>query len=178
MLSLRLDPVRFAGVPVAKITAAIDPAANRHTRDGLVAASQVYLGFVRQRFLNAARGDGTWKPLAASTIRARLAKGAKSPRAKKMTRAQRVASLEILRDTGILFNSLSAGGASSVQRPIPWGIEVGTAVRYAKYHQHGGHVPGRPPQRTILVAPDAGTREQMRTILQAALIKASGEANG
>jgi phage gpG-like protein len=48
--------------------------------------------------------------------------------------------VEVLRDTGVLFNSLSAGvegGAAA----------VGTNVPYAKYHHRG--VPGRLPQRRL-----------------------------
>ena len=42
--------------------------------DGLQRAGSIYLGAMRRRFDSASRGDGTWKPLAESTKRARLAR--------------------------------------------------------------------------------------------------------
>lgn len=128
-------------------------------RDGIIQAAHLYLGFTRQRFLKAARGDGTWKPLAASTI-ARRRKG-----------RRRGGSPEILRDTGILFNSLSAGAHGSVIRDIPNGVEVGTQIKYAKHHQRPT-VPGRPPVRKILVPPDDVTRRRMRDAIAAGMIRA------
>jgi phage gpG-like protein len=133
-------------------------------RDGLVAAGAIYLGSMRERYVRAARGDGTWLPLAPSTIAGRR-KGKGSG-----------GKVEILRDTGILLNSLSLGANGNVQQMIDRGIEVGTVIRYAKHHQYGGTTPGRPPQRKILVAPDQPTRERMRAPIQRAVAKIAAEA--
>lgn len=55
--------------------------------------------------------------------------------------------VETLRDTGVLLNSLSPGGAGSVMRVESGAVTVGTNVPYAKYHHNG--VPGRLPQRRL-----------------------------
>lgn len=41
---------------------------------GFTRAAALYLGFIRRRFVKAARGDGTWQPLAESTKRHRMNK--------------------------------------------------------------------------------------------------------
>jgi integrase len=139
----------------------------------------IYMAFIRRRFVNAARGDGTWLPLANSTKINRLRK-TKKGEAKFQQTLKRIArgglkptnvralatlelsgsSFEILRDTGILFNSLSEGGAGNVQELLDHGIRMGTRVIYAHHHQEPA-IPGRPPQRTIIVEPDPATLERM-----------------
>lgn len=65
----------------------------------------------------------------------------------------------ILIDTATLFNSLSVGAPGNVQQPLSDGIRVGTAITYARHHQDPT-IPGRPPQRRILVdpSPEASVR--------------------
>src|SRR5438067_333605 len=49
-------------------------------------AGVIYLGAMRQRFFSAARGDGTWPPLALATMLARLrGKGLRNARAQLKT---------------------------------------------------------------------------------------------
>lgn len=147
---------------------------------GLRQAAARYLGFIRRRFDNAGKGDGTWKPLSLSTMLARLRKRKGSAQklrsalrkvdkkgglhgAKRLESAVALtgASFTILRDTSTLFNSLTTGAPGSTQRESPNHISVGTAVFYAKYHQKGS-VMRRLPQRTILVQPDQATAAAMR----------------
>ncbi len=124
-------------------------------RNGLRQAGAIYLGAMRQRYVRAARGDGTWQPLAASTIAGRRkGKGSGSP--------------EILRDTGLLLNSLTLGGRGSIAKDEPSRILVGTAIPYGKHHQRPT-TPGRPPKRAFLVPPDERTRLAMRDVLQRAV---------
>jgi len=133
-------------------------------RDGFVQAGAIYLGWTRERYVRAARGDGTWKPLAASTIRGRRkGRGKGKP--------------EILRDTGVLLNSLSLGAPGSIRREIPDGIEVGTVVKYATHHQNP-KVPGRPPQRKILEYPPPAVLERMRDVVRRAAIKTVQQLKG
>ncbi len=73
--------------------------------------------------------------------------------------------VSILRDTGTLFNALAINGPANIMRkrgPVfefgigggahPKGGDIG---RIASYHQNGGAIPNRPPQRKILVVPPA-----------------------
>lgn len=143
-----------------------------------------YLGWIRRRFVSASRGDGTWPDLAHSTKMSRIysRKSMANLFRRRLKRAQgdvtrtqarrrvEVVSgmkFEILRDTGILFNSLSQGG---VQEMLPNGIRVGTAVKYAKYHQEGGEG-GRPPQRQIFVPPEGRIHDEMRAELEKAVTR-------
>lgn len=158
MLELRLDAPRIGGMSGDDLRRRLDPASGP-MRDGLVQAGAIYLGSMRERYVRAARGDGTWKPLAPSTI-ARRRKG-----------KRKGGTVEILRDTGLQLNSLSIGGPYNIAAPIQGGMAFGTAVFYAKHHQEP-KVPGRPPQRTILVQPDGPTRSAMQKVLQDAANRA------
>lgn len=95
--------------------------------------------------------------------------------------------VDVLRDTGVLFNSLSpgqisGGGPQSVYRPpsgpggedqvfdtIANGVIVGTTVPYAAAHNYG--VPGKMPKRQFLPArtPDAWKERWVRASEQALL---------
>lgn len=149
-----------------------------------------YTAFVRTRFDRASKGDGTWKPLAPSTLLSRRHGKAGGIKAKTKREALRKArrkyasgkidyarlqeiateilsSATILRDTGVLFAALSPGAAGHLDEPVVNGIRVGFAAvshggkgrtiqEIAGYHNLGGSG-GRPPQRAILVKPDAAT---------------------
>lgn len=79
-------------------------------------------------------GHGQWQPLAASTIRERVALGfGEGP---------------ILQRTRTLADSLIDPNRAA--RTGPRQMTYGTDVPYAHYHQDGGSIPGRPPQRPIL----------------------------
>ena len=74
-------------------------------------------------------------------------------------------SVSILRDTGTLFRTLSVGNPANVMRKRGATFEYGiggpemhpdsklSVGRIAAYHQAGGTIPNRPPQRKILVTP-------------------------
>lgn len=74
-------------------------------------------------------------------------------------------SVSILRDTGTLFNALSISSPANIMRRKGPVFEFGiggnmthpkgnlTLGRLASYHQNGGAIPNRPPQRRILVSP-------------------------
>lgn len=73
--------------------------------------------------------------------------------------------IAILRDTGMMFRALTINAPGNIMRrrgPVfEFGIggptthpEGGTTLgRIASYHQNGGTIPNRPPQRKILVTP-------------------------
>lgn len=79
-------------------------------------------------------GYGEWPPLAESTIRDRARRG--------------FAAGPILQRTRNLRDSLvdPARASRTTPRTMTWG----TDVDYAIFHQDGGSIPGRPPQRTVL----------------------------
>jgi hypothetical protein len=107
-----------------------------------------YRSFVQIRFDKASKGDGTWDPLADSTIAGR-----------------RNQSDTILRDTGVLFNALTPVWVSppgGVNELLEDGVRIGfggnashpsglaTIAEIASFHQEGK---GNLPQREIIVEP-------------------------
>lgn len=110
------------------------------------------LGHIRRAYITKARG-GTdeaglrWAPLKSSTVAGRRG-------GKKMSRKERsTRSVETLRDTGILLNSLSPGTNApgqilEVERNE---VTVGTDVPYAKFHHYGTK---RMPQRRLWPDPN------------------------
>lgn len=120
-----------------------------------------YERFVRRRWIK--QGDGTWAPLAPSTIRGRRGsrKGAK-----------------ILRDTGTLINASQIGAVGNVAKEargatVEFGFGGGkhsdsglTIGELAEIHHEGtSTIPARP----ILVEPDSDTLRGMRNDLKRAL---------
>jgi hypothetical protein len=103
--------------------------------EGLQTAVHVYAQAMRRRFAAASAGDGTWAPLAASTLKAKLRRGLGS---------------RILFVTGQLQNSLESGATGNVFDVGDMSIIYGTANRVARFHQDGN---SRLPRRTILVPP-------------------------
>ena len=158
-------------------------------------AAARYLAFIRRRYVNAARGDGTWPDLALSTklARARKTKAGRARMAKRVKIAESAGvsaggvrsrrqvlrdvlsgmRFEILRDTGLLLNSISTGAPGAIEViPSPTRITVGTAIGYAQYHQYGNGV----PKREIFVQPDDTTRAAMTTAIKAGAVAAIREA--
>ena len=132
--------------------------------------TKLLASFLRRRFTRASRGDGTWPPLAPSTI----------ARRRKRSKA-------ILRDTGLLFSQFSpeivqAGkailkGKSIMQAQVSFGGQGkypdGTSViDVMSFHQRGG---GHLPKRELIVGPDAATRGQMAEVARKEMLK---EING
>lgn len=99
-----------------------------------------------QRF--ATEGHGEWPPLAESTLRQKAARGY-PPDPLIRTRA--------------LYDSLVDPGraAQTTARTMVWG----TDIAYAGYHQDGGSVAGRPPQREVLDIRVEDRRRLERTML-------------
>lgn len=174
-LSFNYDLTRFVGA-----SQAIQQAFATRTapmEKGFKRAGAIYLGSMRSRFIKASRGDGTWPDLADSTKAQRRKTGKTKTakvlrpfgsKSKRKTKVVSTGQYEILRDTGLLFNSLSQGGPQSVFDLQTDGIVVGTAIKYAKYHQNPS-VPGRPPIRKILVQPDEVTALAMKAELSKAV---------
>lgn len=229
-INFNFDDNRFAEIE-RRIVDGLDASKPGPFAEGMKRAAARYLGFIRRRYVGAARGDGTWRPLSPATIAARLRKSSGSLQrvrkakadlarsrflsdelsardamgralaARKIERLKRqlgsarslsdeqiirrkiadaersrgrtaatasrkaadakgtpAGPVEILRDTGILFNSLSQGAPGHFERLQPTIITVGSIIQYAKYHQLGDGV----PQRLILVEPDPQTAVNMK----------------
>jgi hypothetical protein len=137
------------------------------------------LEFVRQRYVSASRGDGTWTPLAVSTKLARLRRNrGRNPRTGRQklstsqrrfqalqrtgrTEAQAAAAtpMPILVDTGQRFRTLFRGGTDNVFVILPDGVRVGSTNPILGYHNKGG---GRLPQRIVMVPPPEPLKLKMR----------------
>lgn len=81
----------------------------------------------------ATEGHGDWPALADSTIRQKAALGFPP---------------DPLIRTGALRRSLTDPGQAA--RTTPRSMTWGTDVAYAHWHQDGGSIPGRPPQRKVI----------------------------
>lgn len=149
-------------------------------------AAARYLGFIRRRFVNASRGDGTWPDLALSTKLKRLRRqhrGRFSRFVKKQEGKNRAAQMmalansskfAILRDTSTLFGALTEGNLGNEIDYGKDGVVIGVNVRYARFHQDPA-ILGRPPKREILVQPDKQTEEQMAIELANGILAAYDE---
>jgi phage gpG-like protein len=77
-------------------------------------------------------GQGAWPPLAESTLRYKTGP-------------------DVMRETDALYESLIDPGAAL--RTSRMEASYGTDVEYAHWHQEGGSIPGRPPQRQVIPDP-------------------------
>lgn len=183
---------QFNDGPIARylhrMSEAMDTSKPGPMQRALRRAAARYLAWIRKRYAAAAKGDGTWKDLSLATklsrIRARKTMNRQFKKRLKVaggdgrTRRARVRDVvsgmrfEILRDTGILFNSLSQGAPGAMEQFIPNGIRVGTAIKYGKYHQLGDGV----PKRAFLVPPEGKIYEDIGRELQRGMEEAMREA--
>lgn len=141
-------------------------------------AGSEYLRVMRNRFSSNSEGNGVWKDLARSTKRKRFSQYG-TP-AKYVGRVgKRVISyasmkFPILKVTGKLFNSLVPGTDGNIFSLRKNGVEVGTSVPYASYHQYGGPVL---PKRTILVKASKNALTDMKRVLVAGFAKFFSNGN-
>lgn len=104
------------------------------------------LGAMEQEWF-ASNGQGTWPPLADSTV-------------------ARKGHSTILVDTGDLKASITDPGRAMQIHGVE--AEYGTDVEYAIYHQDGGYVAGRPPQRQVIPDPlPVDTRRELERLMVA-----------
>ena len=110
-------------------------------RRGVVKAGVIYFEDMRARFQKASAGDGTWQPLAASTVKR---KGHKR--------------IEV--DSGRLYAAFTPGNSNNMIRVTPQGLQC--ALRgpiHAKY-QHNGtkHI----PPRALIAVPSRRAKLRMQ----------------
>lgn len=118
---------------------------------GMLEASDIYHQSQRDRFASASEEDGTWKPLAPSTVKQHAAIGDSPP--------------HILHLTGDLEDSLQRSHEDHVLEITDNSVIEGTNNEYAHFHQTGGDVAGRPPQRTVYVPPESNILDDMKTAI-------------
>lgn len=165
---------------------------NQHFQQSGTQIIEAYSAEIQQRYLSASAGDGTWLPLAASTIRRRQLKEAPQQAVKRwdkqaqklgpgkmslQTRVQMALGNQfpVLYDTGKLYGSLKPGGANNIMAWAPDRMRYGSDVFYAVHHQSPS-IEGRPPERTILVEPSEKTMSVAHALLIQAFNKiASGQ---
>lgn len=157
--------------PIRRLAKALDltGAAKNHPRVVKMYKewTKIYRGFVHKRFNAAARGNGTWPPLARPRSTPRTKSG---KRDKRFTRSGNL----ILIDTKTLLNAVDPdlyNAPGSFSRREGSGLIIGyggevvhptaaangrniTIAQIAGFHQAGG---GRLPQRRIIVGPDQDT---------------------
>jgi hypothetical protein len=127
---------------------------------GMLAASDVYMQAMRDRFASASDEDGTWQELAPSTVQQHKKVGDSPP--------------HILHLTGELEESLQRSGPGHVLEVTGNSIIEGTENEKAHWHQNGGTISGRPPVRQILVAPGQKTLDDMKTEMVNGIVQSLG----
>lgn len=144
-------------------------------RMGLAALDKIHHDFADKADGGGGALSQPWKPLAPSTIAKRRAKAVKGKRGRRRQEAGD-AKIQILRDTGLLFNSLSPGipGAASHHMPSrkarqvfrlnPGSVTIGTNRVGAIYHHEGRFPPL--PQRRLWPAPEDWPKNWWSEILQ------------
>jgi hypothetical protein len=135
---------------------------DEEVRLGMIAATRVYTRWIRERYLSASRGDGTWAPLALMGRVYNL-----NPMGRRFSRMH--VRRGILIKTGDLFDSMFEGGGGHTEQVVGSSVRVGTMVPYAQFHQFGT---SRMPARTIFVPPDAGTLQEMTRLIKQGIQRA------
>ncbi len=176
---LTADGSGLAAALARLAAAARDPLAAGPLRGATVDAGRAYMGGVRDRFKAASGGDGTWAPLAPSTIYKRLRAAGNAPAAIAHARRDRrlaaavAAALPVLYVTGDLYSSLAPGGRDYVEEVTATAVRVGSANPLARFHQDGTP---RMPARPILTAPTDGVTGRIRSLIASGLRAAVADA--
>ena len=93
---------------------------------------KIIANFMRSRVIEHFRSQkgktAAWKPLSPVTIALRKQGSGKDKQGKK------ISSVDILRDTGNLYNSIQGRSGASITRITKEYVEVGTTIFYAVYH--------------------------------------------
>lgn len=156
-LALQLD---LSGLDLAlgRITEALRPDAPGPFQNACVNALDYLMQWEQERYEQFSEGGGDWPDLAPSTKLKRAYKQGyrrgRHPRGEE-TALEQVASWQfpILIDTGTLFESLTSASGFHEYVFEADGVSSVTNVPYGVYHQLGGSIPGRPPQRQFIVEP-------------------------
>jgi len=132
--------------------------------------------FNRDMVRSTGYSEGGGETFAPTGVRGRLLRpyGAKVKALAKsnpaLTRGQLLAQVaasthfDILRDTDLLFNSVTQGAPGHLEQELEDGVRTGTNVPYGRFHQ-APTIPGRPPVREILVVPDATTLDRIKDFI-------------
>lgn len=153
----------------------------RKGKAGVVNRRRVKAGQAVRRAQRDVRHAQTFRKTLVSEIRLNAAQ----ERLEKARRqyAESASNIEILKDTGRMFNSFSpsSGGLLNTDGSLdvrPGVALFGTNVQYAKFHHYGGSKPGRPPQRRLWPEPSHWPQawwDDLREAAQTAARKVSQE---
>lgn len=143
-----------------------------HMNDAGEEIANIYSGEMRERFLTNSAGGGSWPDIKPDTKIERWRKAVGGFR-DRMPHSQRVALVQgapfpILYITGQLYTSLVPGAPENILAFDSDAMVYGTSVFHAPFHQNPS-IPGRPPQRQILVMPGEATLQREVALLANAL---------
>lgn len=156
------------GIAQAIQDGADNPEINRGMSNALDAQDE----FLQDRFLHASTGDGTWTPLATSTIKQRQRGGNTTYGGfsflGKLSPAQRLvavtaSNVPILIITGDKYRSLRVGDTNHFGEQTKDWMSSGSIAPNISYHQQGG---GNLPARPIIVPPDESTEQRIAMAVQ------------
>lgn len=145
-----------------QLRAAAEPA-SAPMRQALNDSMDVYMDGQRARFAAASGGDGTWAPLAESTVRQRERRG-DTP-------------VEALHITGGLEGSLERGSSDHVFEETPDGVREATSHCLAVIHHNGStsrHLPARP----VMAEPEDESLDEMKEKLVAGMRQSIVDSRG
>lgn len=135
---------------------------DEEVRLGMIAAVRVYTRWIRERYLSASRGDGTWAPTAMMGRIYNL-----NPMGRRFSRMH--VKRGILIKTGDLFDSMFEGGGGHTEQIVGSTVIVGTSVFYGKFHQFGT---SKMVAREIFVPPDQSTLTEMTRLIKQGIDRA------
>ena len=135
---------------------------------------KVIANYMRSKVIDHFRNEqgktAKWKELSPVTIALRLHANGKDKEGKK------ISNVDILRDTGNLYNSIQGNSAESITRITKTYVEIGTTTFYAVYHEQPDNSGGTNsysgkkiiPKRDFMYLSNQEI-EDMKTILENAI---------
>lgn len=129
---------------IEEIAKSADPPLHPKMREAVHRAQDAFDAFQLRHFNKSNKGGGIWPPLKPSTLARKKRKG--------------TADKGILRDSDKLYASLRKGGVGNVNRDLPDGVQRGTSVKYAQWHQRGT---SKMPARVIKIDPDTNMKQRV-----------------
>lgn len=160
VVSVSIDAEKVLEVFNSAFGEALRPDVAGPFQDSLIAGLGTIMDWEETRFLEFSEGNGDWPDLAPSTKLRRAYKQGyrrgRHPRGEP-TALEKASNMffPILRDTEALLESVPVGGPDNEIVIEADGVTSQSTIPYGHYHQEGGSIAGRPPQREFIVIPPA-----------------------